>query len=146
MDNQIYSSTKIRNLISSGNIKNANQMLGHNYLVSGVVIKGKQLARTLGFPTANFLPKKDLIRPKFGVYRASVLLDQKEYSAILNFGIKPTFSGSQPLFEVHIFNFNKQIYGKKIIVNLLDFIREEKKFNSATELKLQIVTDCKFQL
>ncbi len=145
-ESQIYSSTKIRNLINSGNVKTANQMLGRNYQVSGVVIQGKQLARTLGFPTANFLPKKDLIKPKFGVYKVVVLIDGKEYPAILNFGIKPTFSGTKPLFEVHIFNFDKQIYGKKITVELLDFIREEKKFNSVEELKLQIEKDCKTQL
>ncbi|MES2677967.1 MAG: riboflavin biosynthesis protein RibF [Pseudomonadota bacterium] len=145
-DSQIYSSTKIRNLITSGNIKAANQMLGHNYQVGGIVIQGKKLARTLGFPTANFLPKKDLIKPKFGVYKALVWLDGKKHSAILNFGIKPTFEGTQPLFEVHIFNFDQQIYGKKIIVELLDFIREERKFNSIADLKLQIEMDCKSAL
>ncbi len=145
-DHEVYSSTKIRNLINTGNIKTANQMLGHNYQVSGVVIEGKKLARTLGFPTANFLPKKDSIKPKFGVYKAVVLLDKKKHPAILNFGIKPTFSGIEPLFEVHIFNFDAQIYGKKIVVELLDFVREEKKFNSIEELKNQIAADCKAQL
>jgi riboflavin kinase/FMN adenylyltransferase len=140
-DNQIYSSTKIRHLIQSGDIKAANQMLGRNYQVNGVIIRGKQLARTLGFATANFLPKKDLIKPKFGVYKAILLIEGKEHPAILNFGIKPTFSGVQPLFEVHIFNFNKEIYGKKIGVELLEFIREEKKFNSIEELKQQIEKD-----
>lgn len=138
---QVYSSTKIRNLIDCGDIKTANQMLGRNYQVNGVVVEGRKLARTLGFPTANFLPKKDLIKPKFGVYKAAVLIDNAKYSAILNFGIKPTLGGSQPLFEVHIFNFDQQIYGKKIIVELLDFIREEKKFNSIFELKQQIEND-----
>jgi riboflavin kinase / FMN adenylyltransferase len=139
--NQVYSSTKVRNLIKSGDIKSANQMLGRNYQVSGIVIKGKELARTLGFPTANFLPKIDLIKPKFGVYKAKVLLDNQEYKAVLNFGVKPTFSDNWPLFEVHIFNFNKDIYGKKITIELLDFIREEQKFNSVEELKLQIGKD-----
>ena len=146
VDHQVYSSTKIRNLVNEGNIKAANQMLGRNYQVSGIVTEGKKLARTLGFPTANFLPKKDLIKPKFGVYKTNVVVDGEKHQAILNFGIKPTFSGSQPLFEVHIFNFNKDIYGKKITVELLDFIREEKKFNSIEELKLQIETDCKIVL
>ncbi len=140
-DSQVYSSTKIRNLISNGDIKAANQMLGRSYKIEGIIIEGKKLARTLGFPTANFLPRKDLIRPKFGVYKANVLLDDKNYPAILNFGIKPTFSGTKPLFEVHIFNFENQIYGKKIAVELLDFIREETKFNSIEELKEQIAKD-----
>ncbi len=140
-ESQVYSSTKIRHLISSGDIKIVNQILNRNYQISGTVIGGKKLARTLGFPTANFLPKKDLIKPKFGVYKASVLLDGVEYCAILNFGIKPTFKGFEPIFEVHIFNFDQQIYGKKITVELLDFIREEQKFNSIEELQLQIEKD-----
>jgi riboflavin kinase/FMN adenylyltransferase len=139
---EVYSSTKIRNFIGLGKIKEANQMLGYCYQIGGLVIKGKQLARNLGFPTANFLPKKDIIKPKFGVYKANVLFDNKVYPAILNFGVKPTFLGSKPLFEVHIFNFNQEIYGQKIIVELLDFIREEKKFNSIEELRLQIKKDC----
>ncbi len=140
-ETDVYSSTKIRNLILAGNIKAANQMLGRNYEICGTVIKGKELARTLGFPTANFLPRKDLIKPKFGVYKTKVLIDKKEYPAILNFGIKPTFNGTEPLFEVHIFDFNQEIYGKKITLELLDFIREEKKFNGIEELKEQIKKD-----
>jgi riboflavin kinase/FMN adenylyltransferase len=138
---QIYSSTKIRNLIKCGDITLANQMLGKNYQVSGIVIKGKQIARNLGFATANFLPKLDLIKPKFGVYKASVWIENKQHFAIMNFGIKPTFVGQIAVFEVHIFNFNQEIYGKKITVELLDFIREEIKFNSIEELKKQIKKD-----
>ena len=142
---QIYSSTMIRNFINSGDIKLANQMLGRNYQVSGVVIKGKQIAKNLGFATANFLPKPDLIKPKFGVYQVNVFLDNKQYLAILNFGTKPTLNDEkQPIFEVHIFNFNQDIYGKKIIVELLDFIREEKRFDSIEELKQQIKKDIEF--
>ncbi len=141
VDHQVYSSTKIRNLVSQGNIRAANQMLGCNYQVNGVVIEGKKLARTLGFPTANFLPKKDLIKPKFGVYKANVLVDGEKHQAILNFGIKPTFLGTQPLFEAHIFNFSEEIYGKRITIELLDFVRAEKKFNSIEELKQQIKKD-----
>ncbi|MCE3255165.1 MAG: bifunctional riboflavin kinase/FAD synthetase [Rickettsiaceae bacterium] len=140
---QICSSTGIRKFLAEGNIKAASQMLGRDYQVSGIVIKGKELARTLGFPTANFLPKQNLIKPKFGVYKAEILVDGKTYKAILNFGIKPTFAGTTPLFEIHIFDFNQLIYGKKIAVRLLDFVREEKKFASVEELKLQIAMDCK---
>ena len=140
---QICSSTQIRKFISSGNIKAANQMLGRNYQISGIVIKGKQMARGLGFPTANFLPKQNLIKPKFGVYQTTVLVEGQTYQAILNFGIKPTFAGTVPLFEVHIFDFDQTIYGKKITVELLDFIREEKKFDSISSLKNQIIKDIK---
>ena len=140
-EKQIYSSTKIRNLISDGNVKEAGEMLGREYEVDGIVMKGKQLARALGFPTANFLPKSNLIKPKFGVYKITVTIAGKEYSGILNFGIKPTFAGETPIFEAHIFGFNGEIYGKKITVKLLDFVREERKFNSVEELKAQIEQD-----
>ncbi|MFT6106679.1 MAG: riboflavin kinase/FMN adenylyltransferase [Rickettsiales bacterium] len=142
-NDQVLSSTKIRNFIESGDLKSANKMLGRNYQICGTIIRGKQLARTIGFPTANFLPQKDLIKPKFGVYKAKVFVDKKDYSAILNFGIKPTFNGSEPLFEVHIFDFNQEIYDKEIVVELIDFIREEKKFSGIEELKTQIQKDVK---
>ena len=138
----IYSSTAVRNFIKNGDVKSANQMLSRNYQVSGIVIKGRQLARNLGFATANFLPKAELIKPKFGVYKVNVFMDNQKYLAILNFGIKPTFySTHQPVFEVHILKFNQEIYGKKITVELLDFIREERKFASVEELKQQIKKD-----
>ncbi|MFT6077581.1 MAG: riboflavin kinase/FMN adenylyltransferase [Rickettsiales bacterium] len=143
LDGQVFSSTKIRNFIENGDVKSAKQMLGRNYQITGSIIKGKQMARTIGFPTANFLPKKDLIKPKFGVYKAKVLIDEKEYSAILNFGVKPTFKASEPLFEVHIFDFDHEIYDKEIIVELIDFVREEKKFSGIEELKGQIQKDVK---
>ena len=127
--------------------------MGKNYQVSGVIIKGRQLANNLGFATANFLPKKDLIMPKFGVYQAMVCLENKRYPAILNFGIKPTIhklfkenSVNQPIFEVHILNFNQNIYGKKIIVELINFIREEQKFNCLEDLKQQIKQDINLSL
>jgi riboflavin kinase/FMN adenylyltransferase len=141
-DRKIYSSTKIRQFILKGDILSANAMLGKNYQISGIVIKGKQLARNLGFPTANFLPKKDIIQPRFGVYKVNVIINNKTYPAIMNIGVKPTFSGFNPIFEVHIFNFNQDIYGKKITVELLEFIRQEKKFNGLGELKEQIKKDC----
>ncbi|MFT7087210.1 MAG: riboflavin kinase/FMN adenylyltransferase [Rickettsiales bacterium] len=138
---QVFSSTKIREFLLAGDVKSANKMLGRNYQICGTIIKGKQLARSLGFPTANFLPRKDLIKPKFGVYKSKVLIDGVGHKAILNFGIKPTFAGDKPLFEVHIFDFNSDIYGKKITVELIDFIREEKKFNGIMELREQIKKD-----
>lgn len=141
-DDQICSSTQIRQFIVDGDIKRANQMLGKAYQVTGIVVKGQQMAKTLGFPTANFLPKKGFIKPKFGVYKVNVTVENKTYPAVMNFGIKPTFGMHQPLFEVHIFNFNQEIYGKKIVVELLDFIREERKFNGIEELKEQIAKDC----
>ena len=137
--NQIYSSSKIRELIKSGEIKLANSMLGRPYRISGVVVSGQKIARNLGFPTANLIPKANLIKPKYGVYKALV---NSKYKAIVNFGIRPTFKNNKPLFEVHIFEFNQDLYGKKITVELLDFIREERRFDSIEELQNQIKIDC----
>lgn len=141
-EGQIYSSTAIRKFILKGDIKSANAMLGKNFQIAGIVVKGKQMAKTLGFPTANFLPRDGFIQPKLGVYKVNILLDGKNYKGVMNFGTKPTFSLNQPLFEVYIFDFNQDVYGKKIIVELLDFVREEKKFNGVEELKEQIKHDC----
>jgi riboflavin kinase/FMN adenylyltransferase len=138
----IYSSTAIRKSLIEGDVKAASQMLGRPYNVAGIVVKGEQKARQIGFPTANILPKFNLLKPKFGVYQANVKLENINYPAIVNFGVKPTFQGVKPLFEAHIFNFNKEIYGKKIIIELLDFIRAEKKFSGIEELKTQIQQDC----
>ena len=140
LSNQIYSSSKVRELIKSGQIKLANSMLGRPYEISGIVVAGQKIARNLGFPTANLIPKANLIKPKYGVYKAFV---NNQYKAIVNFGVKPTFENNKPLFEAHIFEFNQDIYGKKINVELLDFIREEKKFSSIEELRNQIKIDCK---
>ena len=138
-----YSSTNIRRFIYDGKIESANLMLGRNYQVKGTVIKGKQLGKTIGFPTANIMPRAHIITPKFGVYKAIVKLANKEsYKAVVNFGIRPTFDDTQPIFEAHIFDFNKDIYDQKLTIELLEFIREEKKFSSKEELIKQINKDC----
>lgn len=139
---QIYSSTLIRQLLDGGNVLAAHQILGRPYQVSGLVIKGKQLARSIGFPTLNLLPRAHIIKPKLGVYKSRVIIDNKPYQSIVNFGIKPTFNLDEPLFEAHIFNFNQEIYGKKVVIELLDFIRDEKKFSGINELQAQIKKDC----
>lgn len=141
------SSTNVRNLIIDGKIKEANEILGRNFLIKGLVITGKKLARDLGFATANLKSKPALIKPKFGVYKSKIFIHHlnKTFNSITNFGIKPTIDniGAEPIFETHIFDFNQDIYGKKISVELLDFIRPEKKFSSLIELKKQIEADVK---
>lgn len=141
-EENIYSSTNIRKSILSGDVKSAGQMLGRAYEVSGIVINGQKKGREIGFPTANIVPKYGIIKPKYGVYKAMVKLSGERYPAIVNFGIKPTLVNDQPLFEAHIFNFNQDIYGKKITIELLDFIRDEQKFASLEALKEQIKKDC----
>ncbi|MBM5782184.1 MAG: bifunctional riboflavin kinase/FAD synthetase [Pelagibacterales bacterium] len=144
-DSNICSSTLIREMISKGNIKQANTLLGRNFNVSGIVNFGKQIARQLGFPTANILSLPHIIKPKYGVYKTitHILHLNQKFFSITNFGIKPTFNNSttQELFETYIFDFSQNLYGKKITVEFVDFIREEKKFSSIEDLKNQIELD-----
>ena len=141
-DAEIYSSSLIRNYIKNGKIKETNQALGTNFAIEGIINNGKKLGRAIGFPTANIKAKPHIIKPKFGVYKVRVNIAGENYNAIMNFGLKPTVSsGLEPLYEVHIFDFNHDIYGQKIRVELIDFIREEKKFGSLIDLKQQIAVD-----
>jgi riboflavin kinase/FMN adenylyltransferase len=141
------SSSLARQYIQSGDVKKLPQILGRNFSVDGLVICGKKIARELGFPTANFLPRKDIINLKFGVYKTRTFIYKfnQSFDSITNFGIKPTFNSiNQPLFENHILNFSHNIYNHKIRVEFIDFIREEKKFSSIIELKNQIKQDLNF--
>jgi riboflavin kinase/FMN adenylyltransferase len=141
------SSSLARQYIQSGEVKKLPPILGRNFSVDGLVISGKKLARELGYPTANFLPRKDIINLKFGVYKTRTFIYKyhKYFDSITNFGIKPTFENNfQPLFENHILNFSQDIYNHKILVEFLDFIREEQKFSSIDELKNQIKKDLIF--
>lgn len=144
-ENYTCSSTIIRKLISEGNILQANQILGRNFAISGLVCNGQKLASQLGFPTMNIKLKPNIIKPKFGVYKTEVFIPflQKRFSSITNFGIKPTIDSKDlvPIFETHIPNFSKELYGKKIIVEFIDFIRPEQKFSSLNDLKNQIQKD-----
>ncbi len=143
-DQQTCSSSLIRKLVSEGKIFAANQFLNRNFTICGLVNQGQKLASQLGFPTANLVSKPHFIKPKFGVYKTEtfILHLNKKFSSITNFGIKPTIGGnSKPLFETHILDFKQNIYDKKIVVEFLDFIREEKKFVSLDELQKQIKLD-----
>lgn len=145
-DNKTYSSSLIRKLITVGKIKEINNILARKFSISGTVIQGKKIARQIGYPTANIIPKKYQIYPKYGVYKVEIAIEGDDFlSAILNFGIKPTITDeNKAIFEIHILNFNKDIYGKRVRVRFLDFIREEKKFNNIEELKKQIKQDIKY--
>lgn len=138
----IISSSKIRESLLKGDLKTANYMLGYRFYVKNEVIEGQQLARTLGFNTANLLFPQDIIELPNGVYAVEVNIDDKNYIGIANYGSKPTVTeNNQKILEVHIMNFDKDIYGKCIKVSFLDKIRDEKKFDSLTELKKQIAKD-----
>ena len=120
-NNQIYSSTNLRNLIQNGDVKAAAEIFGRNYEISGIVRKGNEMGGKIGFKTANILPKINIIRPKFGVYESKIEIDKKIYKSITNFGVKPTFAGQNAIFETHIFNFDQNIYSKKVKISLLNF-------------------------
>lgn len=139
------SSSLARQYLKNGEINSLNQILGHNYAIDGIVVEGRKIAGELGYKTANINHKINLIKPKFGVYKTRTFIDDenKFYDSITNFGIKPTIDNSdlKPIFETHLLNFSKNLYHKKVRVEFLDFIREEKKFSSLEELKNQIKFD-----
>jgi len=142
IDNEKVSSTKIRNFLDTGNIQKANNFLGREYELSGLVVKGKKLGSKIGFPTANLQLNNDLYLPKFGVYEISCIVNGNLFKGILNIGITPTVLNSKKVkIEAHLFNFNENIYDKNIIIQLKKFIREEIKFNSVDDLIKQINID-----
>jgi riboflavin kinase / FMN adenylyltransferase len=138
----VVSSTKVRELIAEGRMADARRLLGRFYQIRGEVQIGKQRGgKEIGFPTANLhLDVEDLI-PKIGVYVSQVICDGKCYGGVLNIGYNPTFGEEKLVAETHIFDFNQDIYGKPIKVNLLQFLREEQKFSGVQELAAQIGRD-----
>ena len=140
-DNAV-SSTKIRNAILEGNISLANKYLGYNYTFSGEVVKGKQLGRTIGFPTANIHIKESYkLIPKNGVYIVKSNYDGNTIFGMMNIGNRPTVNGENQTIEVNFFDFDEDIYNKIISIEILAFIREEQKFDSLDSLKSQLNKD-----
>ncbi|MCK9426407.1 MAG: bifunctional riboflavin kinase/FAD synthetase [Ignavibacteriaceae bacterium] len=139
----VVSSSNIRNALSEGEVKNAAQLLGRNYSFSGLVVGGDKRGRELGFPTANIkLENEFKLIPKNGVYAVKVLLENSIFNGVMNIGLRPTFKETTiVLSEVHILNFNEDIYGKQIGVEFIARIRDEKKFASKEELIKQIEID-----
>lgn len=138
---QTVSSSLIRELISSGNISFANMLLGQPFCFKNTVIHGDERGRILGFPTVNIELDEQLVVPKFGVYASAVSVDGVYYPAVTNIGIRPTFLLKKPLSETHIVNFDGDLYGRKVTVSLLDFMREEKRFDGFDQLKSTIEND-----
>ena len=142
-DGEAISSTKIRKLLSDGQIDTANKMLGRNFIIEGTVIKGRQIGRTIGFRTANILYPLELIDIPFGVYSVLVNYASQTYQGIANFGVRPTVNGQGALLEVHIIDFEKDIYGEVLEVKFIKMLRTERKFDSLDSLKQQISRDIK---
>ena len=136
------SSTKIRNSIKEGDIQLTNSYLGYEFSFFGKVVKGNSIGKTLGFPTANIEIESDLkLIPKNGVYLISTIINQKIIFGMMNIGIKPTTNENTKSIEVNLFDFNQDLYDKNITVYIKQFLREEIKFDSLNELKLQIEKD-----
>ena len=141
-NSEVVSSTRIREDLAIGNIEMVNSMLGYDYFLEETVVEGKHLGRTIGFKTANLIYPDNLVEIGRGVYKVSVEHDGKTYSGIANYGLRPTVGDNlKAVLEVHILNFDKEIYNEKIKVTFLKKIRDEKKFDSLDELKEQIQKD-----
>ena len=141
------SSTKIRKALLDGNMSLANEYLGYAYFLTGEVVKGKQLGRTIGFPTANIQIKEDYkLIPKNGVYAVKTFIGQKEVFGMMNIGFNPTVNGQKQTIEVNLFDFDADIYGEKLEISLLKYLREEQKFGSVDLLKEQLNQDKKTAL
>ena len=136
------SSTKIRNSLLEGNISLANEYLGYPYILSGNVIKGNQLGRTIGFPTANIeIPEDYKLIPKNGVYVVTVNVNNQLVLGMMNIGVKPTLGENKLSIEVYLLDFDTDIYNQKIQVNVLERLRDEQKFESFEALKTQLEVD-----
>ena len=145
IDDIAVSSTKIRTALANGTITLAKEYLGYNYFFTGTVNKGKQLGRTIGFPTANIHIKEDYkLIPKNGVYLVKSFLNEKLIYGIMNIGIRPTVNGENQTIEVHFIDFDQNLYEQEITVEVLEFIRNEHKFDSLEALKNQIQKDRDF--
>ena len=142
LNNTIVSSTLIRKLLSLGRIATVNKLLNRNWSIVGKVKKGRQLGKKIGFPTCN-LNINDYVIAKPGVYAVKICQKNKKSSlkGIANLGYRPTFNQKKLLLEVHIFNFNKNLYNKYLTIEFIDFIRKERKFKNAKQLKKQIRLD-----
>ncbi|MCR5404134.1 MAG: bifunctional riboflavin kinase/FAD synthetase [Butyrivibrio sp.] len=142
IDGSEISSTRVRNEVSDGNMKMASRLLGNSYFVSGVVEHGRYLGHTIGIPTVNLLPPIDKLLPPYGVYSSKVHIGEKIYDGMTNIGRKPTISENEQVgVETYIYDFDDNLYGEFIEVELLRFVRPEMKFDSISSLKAQIEND-----
>ena len=143
LDNKRVSSTRIRKHLEAAQIPQANRLLGHHYQLSGRIRHGDKRGRTIGFPTLNLkLPEN--IAPRRGVYAVKVSgLGDSAIPGVANLGTRPTVNGSENRLETHLFDFNADVYGQYICVELVEFIREEKRFEQFEALKKQILDDAK---
>jgi len=141
MDGEVISSTTIRNLIKSGDVAKAARYLGRPVFFQAEVVKGDQRGRTIDYPTINQLFSDDVVMPRNGVYASYSYVNGKAFPSVTNIGVRPTFLLAEAISETNIMGFKDNLYGKYIKIELIQFLREEKKFDSLTELKKQIGRD-----
>lgn len=142
VDAVAVSSTKIRKALNEGNIEKANAYLGYNFIITGTVVKGKGLGNELGFPTANIEVKESYkLIPKKGSYIIKTRIDGEIIFGMMNIGVNPTVDGKSQTIEVNFFDFDKNLYGHKIKIELLGRLREEQRFESLDQLKEQLAKD-----
>jgi riboflavin kinase / FMN adenylyltransferase len=142
VDGQVVSSTLIRSAVESGDLESAAKFLGRPFTILGTVSEGKQLGRHLGFPTANLRAHNEQFPPN-GVYAAKAWFQKNEYAGVVNIGVRPTIEkeAGERLLEIHLFDFDQEIYGQDIEVAFLDYLRPEQKFSGIEELQAQIQRD-----
>ena len=145
-ENEVISSTRIRNELFNGNVDKAMKMLNRPYIIKGKVVHGKKLGRTIGFPTANLDYSKEILIPSKGVYYTNVEWQGKIYKGITSVGNNPTVNGNKLTIETYILDFNNDLYGHNIKVYFIKKIRDEKKFNSIDDLVIQLKKDKNYAL
>ncbi|MDR2771319.1 MAG: bifunctional riboflavin kinase/FAD synthetase, partial [Clostridiales Family XIII bacterium] len=145
VDGELVSSSLIRSLIAEGRMEECARFLGRNYLVKGLVIEGRRLGRTLGFPTLNMRMDAGMAVPAHGVYVTECSVAGKSYAGVTNVGVRPTVDGTEGgrLVETHLLRFDGDLYGRTVRVAFLKKLRDEQRFESAEQLARQIDADCK---
>ncbi len=144
VDGEKVNSSKLRELLESGDVEKANKLMTKNFSYSFEVVHGQKRGRSMGFPTANQYFPSELVIPRFGVYASETVIDGKTYKSFTNIGSRPTFPEDDVRSETHVFDFDGDLYGKIIRVTLHKFLREERKFSSMDELATQLAQDKKF--
>ena len=143
LDGVTVSSTHIRTLVAQGQMEDAVKFLGHGHILTGKVAKGRQIGRTMDFPTANLQFPNGVLLPRFGVYACKAVFDGKIYDAVTNVGVRPTVNGTGVTAEAHLLDFSEDLYGKEIRLEFHKFLRPEQKFADLDALKMQIAKDIK---
>jgi riboflavin kinase / FMN adenylyltransferase len=138
---EVISSSAIRKLLAEGDINKVKEMLGRPFSLEGMVAEGDRRGRTLGFPTANIRMQPEQAMPKDGIYATIARRGRQRLNSVTNIGVRPTFDGLKRLVETFIMDFDGDLYGKKLTIELVARLRDEMKFNSAEELKVQMAKD-----